>query len=125
MKGLYMGNSLIYKNWVNACQLAGLPAIRRDTCHKILAVVYVYGGSMEFVYNKKLMADIQYAQKTLNLHGTGTPDVEDIEAIKGYINKIESFYATAQKKDLGIPDEHPGWVCDMMKERYDITQMRL
>lgn len=64
-------------------------------------------------------------QKTLNLHGTGTPDVEDIEAIKGYINKIESFYATAQKKDLGIPDEHPGWVCDMMKERYDITQMRL
>ena len=45
----------IYKSWVESLSQAGIHPISDDTVAKILAIVYVYGGSMEFIYNDKLM----------------------------------------------------------------------
>ena len=46
---------LIYEQWIQGLDSAGIHPISDDTVAKILAIVYVYGGSMEFIYNEKLM----------------------------------------------------------------------
>ena len=118
----------LYQQWVSAFASINAPAIRRDTCHRILAIVYVYGGSMEFIYNKKLMTDIQYAKNTCRLYGTGLPNADDVEAIKGYVRDIEDFLKTStqdKNSDCPFSVKHPKWVCELMSERYGINKMHI
>lgn len=115
----------IYEEWVQSLQQVGIHPISDDTVAKILAIVYVYGGSMEFIFNEKLKADIFYAQKRAKLNGGEVPDVDIVREIRRYIEDIEGFLEKAKtvKSDTPFDVEHPQWVRDFMKERYDITRM--
>lgn len=115
-----------YAQWLESCRQADIPAISADTCAKILAIVYVYAGSMELVFNTKLKADIEYAHKRANLFGGEVPNMDIAELMKTYIRDIEQFYETkAERGIFQIPKSHPEWVCKFMKERYGITELRL
>ena len=115
----------IYKSWVESLSQAGIHPISDETVAKILAIVYVYGGSMEFVFNEKLMTDISYAQKRTRLIGTEVPNVSIVNEVKRYIKDIEDFLKNAKriKSDSPFAVEHPQWVKDLMSERYNIKKM--
>lgn len=116
---------LIYEQWIQGLDSVGIHPISDDTVAKILAIVYVYGGSMEFVYNGKLMTDIVYAQKRARLNGAEVPDSDIVNDMKRYIKDIEDFLKNAKtvKSDSPFAVEHPQWVKDFMAERYNIKKM--
>lgn len=115
----------IYKSWVESLSQAGIHPISDDTVAKILAIVYVYGGSMEFIYNYKLMTDIVYAQKRARLNGAEVPNASIVNEVKRYIKDIEDFLKNAKsvKSDSPFAVEHPQWVKDFMEERYNVKKM--
>ena len=115
----------IYKSWVESLSQAGIHPISDDTVAKILAIVYVYGGSMEFIYNKKLMTDIVCAEKRAKLNGAEVPDSDIVNDMQRYIKDIEDFLKNAKnvKSDSPFAVEHPQWVKDFMEERYNIKKM--
>lgn len=115
----------IYEEWVESLSQAGIHPISDDTVSKILAIVYVYGGSMEFIYNDKLMTDIVYAQKRARLNGAEVPNASIVNGVKRYIKDIEDFLKNAKsvKSDSPFVVEHPQWVKDFMAERYNIKKM--
>ena len=86
----------IYEEWVESLSQVGIHPISDDTVAKILAIVYVYGGSMEFIYNKKLMTDIVYAQKRAKLNGAEVPDSDIVNDMQRYIKDIEDFLKNAK-----------------------------
>ena len=116
---------VLYSNWINGLSELGIHPISDDTVARLLAIVYVYGGSMEFIFNNKLKTDILYAQKRAKLNGGETPDAAIADEMKRYIKDIEDFLKNAKrvKSDSPFAVEHPQWVKDFMSERYNIKRM--
>lgn len=103
-----------YQQWMETFQCAGIKPLSDSTCCKLLAILYVFGGSREeFTHHSKLLADINYAQKRLNISGGETPNQELIIELQKYINELAPD---------GIQGElrKPQWVLKLMS-RYDIT----
>lgn len=116
-----------YKAWLQSCLNAGIPALSLETCCRLLAIVYVIGGSMEaFTHNEKLKAEWQYAKIRLNIGGGLTPDAEGAALLKDYVNELETYYKTAgpdAKSSSALAVKHPDWVVNFMKLRYNINAL--
>lgn len=98
----------LYEQWLEAFSNVGINAISNDTCAKLLAILYVFGGGQEFfVFNKKCFAEVKYAQKLFNIGGTCIPTVQGIELIQMYV------------KDLEEQQEPKQWAKDFIKDRYN------
>lgn len=67
-------NTTFYAQWLGSCRQAGIPAISSKTCAKILAIVYVYAGSMELIFNTKMKTEIEYAKRRANLSDGEMPN---------------------------------------------------
>lgn len=117
----------LYKQWVDGLAAVAIKPISDDTAAKLLAIVYIYGGSMELIFNVKIRADICYAQRRAGLFGGNIPDAKMVRKIKKYIKDIEKFLKTARSVQGESPFaiEHPSWVEDFMSERYGINKMWL
>lgn len=119
-------NGFDYKAWVSSLANVGIKPMSDDTAARLLAIVYIYAGSMEFIYNKKLLADIEYAQAVANIGGAEIPNAKITEAMKGYIKDIENVLSSkepADNSDNPLDIKHPEWVCEFMKEHYGINKM--
>lgn len=62
-----------YEKFANTAEQCGLKIISDDLCCKVLAWLYVLGGGYEVNYNTKLLVDIKYAQRRLNIEGSAIP----------------------------------------------------
>lgn len=106
--------SVLYQQWIDSLQCARIKPLADSTCCKLLAILYVFGGSREeFTHHDKFLADISYAQKRLNISGGKTPNQELIPELQKYINELTPD---------GIQGElrKPQWILKLMS-RYDIT----
>jgi hypothetical protein len=111
-----MGIEMIYE----ACQEAGIPILSLDKCCRLLAIVYVMGGSMEaFTHNTRLVAEWRYAQHRCNIYEGRVPDKEALTLIRKYVSELESYYEGRSSET-----EHPRWVMDIMA-RYGIHDMMI
>lgn len=119
--------STLYNQWVNTLSNAGIKPMSDDTAAKVLAIVYVYAGSMELIFNDKMKTDIMYAKKRAGLDGGKIHDPVMMESVRKYIKDLETFLAGAKKVggDCPLAIEHPQWVKDFMSEKYDIKKLWL
>jgi hypothetical protein len=106
---------------------AGIPVVSIDDCCKLLAIVYVLGGSMEvFKYNDKIASEIEYAQKRLNVGEGLTVIGEYASIIRRYVKELEEYYEAAPY-DAGnqapLARQHPKWVVDFMDKRYGLKDL--
>lgn len=119
----------LYEQWLESCRQSEIPALTKDTCARLLAIIGVIGGSMEaFTHNEKLIADWKYAQKRFNLEGGEMPDSEGVALIKRYYHQLNDYYEKAPRNEESqspLAVIHPKWVVDMMKERYGIEKLWL
>lgn len=106
--------SVLYQQWIDSLQCARIKPLADSTCCKLLAILYIFGGSREeFTHHDKFLADISYAQKRLNISGGEIPDQKLIPELQKYVNEL-------------IPDgiqgewRKPQWALALMS-RYDIT----
>lgn len=123
-----MTDITLYTQWMEAFDGTGIKPISDETVAKILAIVYVYGGSMELVFNKKLMADVEYCKKRCNISGGEAPDPKMVGLVKKYISQLEDELKAAPQdhtKESPFAIVHPEWVCTLMKDRYGITAMSI
>lgn len=79
----------LYNQWIDTLQCADIKPLSGDTCCKLLAITYAFGGEREaFTLNKKIAADIKYAQKRLNIIGGGKPNGELLPYLQNYIKEL-------------------------------------
>lgn len=114
-----------YRNLIRTCESAGIPFMSLDKCCRLLAIIHTLGGNNEiFTHHVKLLEDVKYAQRRLNLFGGEVPDPEGLQLLKGYVRELDSYYESAPKKegsDALYSPKHPPWVEELLKKRYRIT----
>lgn len=118
----------LYKQWSDAFDSVGMCHLSLDTCCKILAVVYVYGGSHEnFTFNEKLRIDYQAAAKRCNIGGGLTPNIEAVKLIRQYTQELEK---DVEKSEIGEREGaifskvcHVDWANKLFKERYGFNTL--
>jgi hypothetical protein len=104
---------LLYGQWIDSLKSAGIHPISDDTCCKLLAILYVYGGDSEdFTHQYNLLLDIEYSMKRLNIDGAEIPNKELSELLRKYVNELQPQGWFGER-------EHPEWAVKLMK-RYDI-----
>lgn len=118
----------LYSQFAAAMASVGACHLGTDTCCRLMAIVYVYGGSSEnFTLVTKLRTDWEYAARHLHIGGAGTPDPDVVEAIKGYVAELE---ADIRRSEIGECKGanfsrvcHVGWACRLMRERYGMNTL--
>lgn len=96
-----------YERLLETAAECGLKIVSDDTCCKVLAWLYVLGGGYEVSYNTKLLADIRYAQKRINIFGSETPDATLCELLQMRVKELEKKQAD--------------WISEI-KERYKLPE---
>lgn len=100
----------LYKHMSEAFQKADIKPISDDTCCRLMAWLYKYGGGNEaVVYNVMLRTDILYAQKRLRLEGGETPDTELFPLLQSYLSQVKDIFS----------NDRPEWV-DFIDNRYGL-----
>ena len=108
----------LQRDWLEACEQMGIPAITKDTSAKIMAIVYVHGGGEEeMVLNQKFVNDVQYIQRRFHIQGGEVPDAEFVGIMNDYILQLVRYIkdcTDASKSGTRIPE----WAHRLMKDRY-------
>lgn len=110
--------SNLRQQWAEAFAAAGMCCLSFDTCAKLLATYYVYGSAhSDFVLNEKLREDAFAAARRFNITGSGTPDPDGVEAIKGYVAELETDLSTQKTGTGGVFSKEcrVGWANELMK----------
>lgn len=111
-----------YEEYVKSLENVGVKPLSDDTCCRILAILYVFGGGDEaFTHNKKLLTDIQYAQRRLNLVGGEIPNGDLCEIMNDYVKELKESIrnATYNGKDA-FSKTYETWAVSFMYDRYKI-----
>lgn len=114
-----------YQKLIQTCESAGIPFMSLDTCCRLLAILHTIGGNSEiFTHHVKLLEDVKYAQRRLNIFGGETPDAEGTILLKQYIRELEAYYADPPRKEDSTAVysvKHLEWVDKFLKTRYNIS----
>lgn len=111
----------IYKQWIESCKQAGIPAITTDTAARLMAVLYEYGNNEGFVFNQKFLADKDYIQKRFGLHEMGVVEPQFHRLLKGYIKELQDYQEAHKndQRDMSGPPA-PDWAPKLLKDRYNM-----
>lgn len=106
--------SSLYRQWNEALQSAGITPLSDDTCCRLLAILYLFGGERsEFTRHDRLTTDLRYAQRRLRLLGGETPDGALTPVLRRYVSELAPQGLAAE------PVKTP-WAAELMK-RYEVT----
>lgn len=117
-----MAASNIYKQWADAFASIGLSHISTETAAKLLAILYVYGGSYEgFTHTPNLLTGILTAQRMFNIDGGESPSAEGILLIRQYSKELEDDLKGRQPS---LHQEcHVDWANELMIGRYGFKKL--
>ena len=108
----------LQRDWLEACEQVGIPAITTDTSAKIMAIMYVHGGGEEeMVLNQKFVNDVKYIQRRFHIEGGEIPDETFVKTMQHYVRELEQYLAECKKinkSDTQIPE----WAHKLMSDRY-------
>ena len=104
----------LQRDWLEACEQVGIPAITTDTSAKIMAIVYVHGGGEEeMVLNQKFVNDVKYIQRRFRIEGGEVPDETFVLTMQHYTKELEQY-----AKEHNTPSAIPDWAHRLMRDRY-------
>ena len=90
--GYEMEMTNIRQQLYDTAESAGLPILSGDKCCRLLAWLYVFGGSCEAVtMDERLSNDILYAQKRLNVVSGELPDAELLPILQRYVRQTGGY----------------------------------
>lgn len=105
----------LQRDWLEACEQMGIPAITTDTSARIMAIVYVHGGGEEeMVLNRKFTNDVQYIQRRFHIQGGEVPDGKFVGLLQGYVRELEDYMHQHLHDSTAIPE----WGHKLMRDRY-------
>lgn len=105
----------LQRDWLEACEQMGIPAITTDTSARLMAIVYVHGGGEEeMVLNRKFTNDVQYIQRRFGIMGGEVPNAEFVRTLQGYVRHLEDYMHQHLHDETSIPE----WAHKLMRDRY-------
>lgn len=114
----------IFTEWNESLAGVGIKPLSDDTCCRLLAVVYVFGGEREaFTHNARLLADTRHAQKRLRLSGGEAPDAELVPVMNRYIAELEHAVDIAKTPETVrflFEKDWNCWAVEFMQTKYGI-----
>lgn len=111
------------KQWNEACLVAGIPAITKDTSARLMAVLYVHGNNEYMTHNQQFLDDVDYIQKRFKIEGGEVPDFDFSRLVKHYVSELIHYEDEHQgeRTTSGLFERHiPEWAKDLFMERYGI-----
>ena len=102
----------------------GLPIVSTDKAAKILAMVYVLGGShSNYTYSTKLRATLDYIKKRFGIDEGKTPDPQIVPMIKQYCSELnEAWTKCTEHNQTGLQiNWYPTWATEIAIE-YDLPK---
>lgn len=119
----------LYQQWAEAFEAVGACHLSFDTCAKLLAVVYVYGGShSDYTLNPKLRADYNAAARRFRVQGGESPDPEAVAAIQAYVSELmeDIHESKAGEDESAVMSKvcHVKWALELMS-KYGINKILL
>ena len=109
----------LQRDWLEACEQMGIPAITTDTSAKIMAIVYVHGGGEEeMVLNQKFVNDVQYIQRRFHIQGGEVPDETFVLTMQHYVHELEAYMNSNRRDPKNDISSIPEWAHRLMKDRY-------
>ena len=110
----------LQRDWLEACEQIGIPAITTDTSARLMAIMYVHGGGEEeMVLNQKFVNDVKYIQRRFHINGGEVPDAEFVSLLQHYVKQLEQYIQECikvNKSDTHIPE----WAHSLMQGRYSM-----
>ena len=107
-------NMTLYERMLETAEQCGLKILSDDFCCKLLAWLYVFGGEYEMVlYNLKMRAEIEYAQKRLNVYGGEICNQALFPLLKQRMHECGTYFNPVL----------PEWIAEI-DERYGIKTRR-
>lgn len=105
----------LQRDWLQACQAAGIPAITTDTSARIMAIVYVHGGGEEeMVLNQKFVNDVKYIQQRFHIEGGERPDETFVATLRHYVRELEDYMHQHRTDETAVPQ----WAHNLLRDRY-------
>ena len=105
----------LQRDWLEACEQAGIPAITTDTSARLMAIMYVHGGGEEeMVLNQKFVNDVQYIQRRFHIQGGEVPDETFVLTLQHYVCELEQYMKGEHDTASSIPE----WAHKLMRDRY-------
>ena len=119
-----MATETLYQQWADAFASVGECHLSLDTCCKLLAVVYVYGGANEaFTQTSDLVTDWRAAARRLNISGGETVNPEGHALLLRYTRELEDDIEQNRKSvDDSCKVE---WANRLFAEKYNINKLHL
>lgn len=104
----------LYTALIGTANSIGIKIISDDLCCRLLAWLYVFGGSCEYVVKSGILnTEITEAQNRLNLHGGKMPNAELVPTFQAYARELEQCV----KDKTTVPQ----WVLDL-HDRYNLPK---
>lgn len=108
----------LQRDWLEACEQVGIPAITTDTSARIMAVMYVHGGGEEeMVLNQKFVNDVEYIQRRFHIQGGERPDETFVLTMQHYVHELEQHMAECKRNNV-TDTQIPEWAHKLMRDRY-------
>lgn len=119
-----LGNEQIQRGWNDSCLAAGLSAVSLDRSAKILAMVFILGGShSSYTHSKRLRNDLEYIKKRFRIDAHQIPDPEIVPLIRKYSSELTKAWEEApERNDAGLRiNWYPQWAVEIA-EYYDLPK---
>lgn len=108
----------LQRDWLEACEQVGIPAITTDTSARIMAIMYVHGGGEEeMVLNQKFVNDVKYIQRRFHIQGGEVPDETFVLTMQHYVKQLEQYMEEC-KRNNATDTQIPEWAHKLMRDRY-------
>lgn len=108
----------LQRDWLEACEQVGIPAITTDTSARIMAIMYVHGGGEEeMVLNQKFVNDVKYIQRRFHIQGGDVPDETFVLTMQHYVKQLEQHMAECKRNNV-TDTQIPEWAHKLMRDRY-------
>lgn len=108
----------LQRDWLEACEQVGIPAITTDTSARIMAVMYVHGGGEEeMVLNQKFVNDVKYIQRRFHIQDGEVPDETFTLTMQHYVRKLEQYIEECKRNNI-TGTQIPEWAHQLMHDRY-------
>lgn len=108
----------LQRDWLEACEQVGIPAITTDTSARIMAIMYVHGGGEEeMVLNQKFVNDVKYIQRRFHIQGGEVPDETFTLTMQHYVRELEQYMADCKRNNV-TDTQIPEWAHKLMRDRY-------
>lgn len=106
------------KAMYSACRQMGMAIVPMDIGARVMAFIGLQGGDERMVMSPRLRTEIEHLQELYHIKSGETPDKDFITLIQQYTKELKDYTNSHN-------GEWPGWLNNLIQERYNFKPYNL